>query len=74
MGNPFIESFDGKARDDLPNVEAFEILLEAQVLQTSGSSTTPTDHTQSFIPIRLLRRIADTDCAADPISLWIGPG
>ena len=30
--NPFIESFNGKLRDELPNVEAFETLLEAQVL------------------------------------------
>jgi putative transposase len=30
--NPFIESFNGKLRDELLNVEAFETLLEAQVL------------------------------------------
>jgi len=30
--NPFIESFNGKLRDELLNVEAFESLLEAQVL------------------------------------------
>jgi len=30
--NPFIESFNGKLRDELLSVEAFESLLEAQVL------------------------------------------
>ena len=30
--NPFIESFNSKLRDELLNVEAFETLLEAQVL------------------------------------------
>ena len=30
--NPFIESFNGKLRDELLNVEAFETVLEAQVL------------------------------------------
>jgi putative transposase len=30
--NPFIESFNGKLRDELLNVEAFESLLEARVL------------------------------------------
>jgi putative transposase len=30
--NPFIESFNGKLRDELLNVEASETLLEAQVL------------------------------------------
>jgi len=30
--NPFIESFNGKLRDELLNVEAFETLLEARVL------------------------------------------
>jgi putative transposase len=30
--NPFIESFNGKLRDELLNVEAFESLLEAQML------------------------------------------
>ena len=30
--NPFIESFNGKLRDELLNVKAFESLLEAQVL------------------------------------------
>jgi putative transposase len=30
--NPFIESFNGKLRDELLDVEAFETLLEAQVL------------------------------------------
>ena len=30
--NPFIESFNGKLRDELLNVETFESLLEAQVL------------------------------------------
>ncbi len=30
--NPFIESFNGKLRDELLNVEAFQTLLEAQVL------------------------------------------
>jgi len=30
--NPFIESFNGKLRDELLNVEAFDTLLEAQVL------------------------------------------
>ena len=30
--NPFIESFNGKLRDELLNVEAFESVLEAQVL------------------------------------------
>ncbi len=30
--NPFIESFNGKLRDELLNVEVFETLLEAQVL------------------------------------------
>jgi putative transposase len=30
--NPFIESFNGKLRDELLNIEAFETLLEAQVL------------------------------------------
>jgi putative transposase len=30
--NPFIESFNGKLRDELLNVEAFTTLLEAQVL------------------------------------------
>jgi putative transposase len=30
--NPFIESFNGKLRDELLNVECFETLLEAQVL------------------------------------------
>jgi len=32
VGEPFIESFNGKLRDELLNVEAFETLLEAQVL------------------------------------------
>ncbi len=30
--NPFIESFNGKLRDELLNVGAFETLLEAKVL------------------------------------------
>jgi putative transposase len=30
--NSFIESFNGKLRDELHNAEAFETLLEAQVL------------------------------------------
>jgi transposase InsO family protein len=30
--NPIIESFNGKLRDELLNVEVFETLLEAQVL------------------------------------------
>ena len=30
--NPFIESFNGKLRDELLNVETFETLLEARVL------------------------------------------
>jgi len=30
--NPFVESFNGKLRDDLLDTEVFEILLEAQML------------------------------------------
>ena len=30
--NPFIESFNGKLRDELLNVEAFDTVLEARVL------------------------------------------
>lgn len=30
--NPFVESFNGRARDELLNIEAFATLLEAQVV------------------------------------------
>lgn len=46
--NPFIESFDGKLRDELLNREAFETLLEAKVLaedfRIDYSTYRPTRH------------------------------
>jgi hypothetical protein len=40
--NPFIESFNGRVRDELLNIEEFGSLLEAQVVvEACASSTTP---------------------------------
>ena len=38
--NPFVESFNGRVRDELFNVERFASLLEAKVVSNAGESTT----------------------------------
>jgi putative transposase len=44
--NPFVESFNGKLRDELLDGEIFETLLWPRSwLKASGSTTTNTDHT-----------------------------
>ena len=44
--NPFVESFNGRVRDELLNVEGFGSLLEAESSpRPGGSSTTPTGPT-----------------------------
>jgi putative transposase len=40
--NPFIESFNGRVRDELLNVEEFASLLEAEVIVEAGGSSTTT--------------------------------
>jgi len=46
MGEPFIESFNGRVRDELLNVEEFASLVEAQVVveawRTEYSTYRPT--------------------------------
>jgi putative transposase len=48
--NPFVESFNGRVRDELLNIEEFTSLLEAQTLIEPGaSSTTRTDPTRPSV-------------------------
>jgi putative transposase len=45
--NPFVESFNGRARDELLNIEEFGTLLEAQVvIEAWRVESTPTDPTR----------------------------
>ncbi|MSX64351.1 MAG: transposase [Actinobacteria bacterium] len=43
--NPFIESFNGKLRDELLTVEEFHTLLEAKIIsKNTGKPTTRDSH------------------------------
>jgi Integrase core domain len=72
--SPFIESFNGKLRDELLNLEAFETLLEAQVLAEDFRIEYNTCRPQSSLggptPLRVCRAVAPKT-NLDSHSWWI---
>ena len=58
--NGYVESFNGKLRDELLNVEVFETLKEAQVLVRGGGGSTTSDGLTAPWPTDRLRRRPDS--------------
>jgi transposase InsO family protein len=69
--NPFVESFNGRARDELLNIEEFSTLLEAQVVIGAWRveyNTSPTPLVSRRAHPRRVRRAVDRQSISAPMT------